>query len=70
MSRVDGGAAKRCPRCHRNTLVFAKRYPFLTATTTATRTGTDPHDGPDRLQYEPAWVCQNPQCDYREIIGA
>jgi len=68
MSNVDG-ATKRCPQCRRKTVVFTRRHPVLTATTALTRTGTDPHDGPDRLQYESAWVCQNPRCDYQEIVG-
>jgi hypothetical protein len=68
MSSVDG-ATKRCPQCHRDTLAFTRRYPVLTAAAAMTRTGTDPHDGPDRLHYESAWVCQNRHCDYRAIIG-
>jgi hypothetical protein len=68
MLSVDS-ATKQCPQCRRKTLVFTRRYPVLTATTALTRTGTDLHDGPDRLQYESAWVCQNTRCDYREFIG-
>jgi hypothetical protein len=67
-SSVDG-PTKQCPKCRRNTFVFTRRYPVLTATSALMRTGTDPHDGLDRLHYESAWVCQNPRCDYREIIG-
>jgi hypothetical protein len=62
-------ATKRCPQCRRNSLMFRERYPVLTHTTTLARTGTDPHDGPDRLRYESAWVCQNLQCGYQEVSG-
>jgi hypothetical protein len=61
------GATKRCPQCRRNTLVFKAHCPVLTATIALARTGTDPHDGSDRLRYASAWVCENPRCDYREI---
>ena len=67
-STVDG-AAKRCPQCRRNTLVFTKRYPVLTDATALKRTGTDAHDGVNRLRYESAWICQNSLCGYREVIG-
>jgi hypothetical protein len=23
----------------------------------------------DRMHYEPAWVCRNGGCDYRELLG-
>jgi CheY-like chemotaxis protein len=62
-------ATTRCPQCRKNTLVFKNRVPIVSATTAWTRTGTDSHDGPDRLQYESAWVCQDPRCDYRERVG-
>jgi hypothetical protein len=61
--------AKRCPQCGTDALVLTRRYPVLAATTESTRTGTEPHDGTDRLRYEAAWVCENPRCHYREIIG-
>jgi hypothetical protein len=66
-SGVDG---RKCPQCRHKTLVFNARYPVLTATNALTRTGTGPHDGSDRLHYESAWVCQNPRCNYREIVGS
>jgi DNA-binding NarL/FixJ family response regulator len=64
----DSGT-KRCPQCRRNTLMLRRHYPVLSATAALTRTGTDPHDRPDRLRYESAWVCQNPRCDYWEAVG-
>jgi hypothetical protein len=50
-------------------LVFKSLPPVLSTATALTRTGTDPHDGPNRLRYTSAWVCLNPRCDYRDIVG-
>jgi hypothetical protein len=61
-------ASNQCPKCRQNTLIFNTHYPVLTATTVLARTGTDPHDGPDRLRYESGWVCENPRCDYHREI--
>jgi hypothetical protein len=63
------GTSRRCPQCRRNTLTFTDHYAVLTGANELVRTGTDAHDGRDRLRYEPAWVCQNPRCDYRELVG-
>ncbi len=59
----------RCPRCGCDTLAFTRRYAVLTAESALLRTGTDPHNGRDRLRYETAWVCQNSHCDYRDLVG-
>jgi hypothetical protein len=68
MPTTDRVTTKQCPQCRR-TLVLTIRYPAVTAMTGSIRTGTEPHDGPDRLHYEQAWVCQNVRCDYRELVG-
>jgi hypothetical protein len=59
---------RTCPRCRQQTLAFTQRFPVWTRATELIRTGTDPHDGKDRLRYEAAWVCQNPRCAYRELV--
>ena len=59
---------RTCPKCRQQTLVFTKRNAVFTRATDLTRTGTDPHDGKDRLVYEAAWVCQNSRCEYRELV--
>jgi hypothetical protein len=59
---------RTCPKCRQHTLAFTNRYAVLTRATELLRTGTDPHDGKDRLRYEAAWVCQNSRCDYRERV--
>lgn len=64
-SSVDG-APRKCPQCRRDTLVFG-RHVVVTSPSELIRTGTDAHDGRDRLRYEMAWVCQNPGCDYRSV---
>lgn len=65
-TRNADGATRRCPQCRCNTLVFKARYPVLTTNISLERTGTDPHDGADRLRYAPTWVCENARCEYRE----
>jgi len=59
---------RQCPECRQTSLRFSTHYPVLTPTTALMRTGTDSHNGPDRLQYASGWICQNPRCDYRDII--
>jgi hypothetical protein len=66
-TRDAGGATRRCPQCRCYTLVFKDHYPVLATGISLERTGTDPHDGADRLRYAPAWVCENARCDYREL---
>jgi hypothetical protein len=68
-NQVVDGATKRCPQCHRHTLVFKQHYPVLMATIALSRTGTYPLGSHNRLQYESAWVCQDSRCDYRELVG-
>jgi CheY-like chemotaxis protein len=63
---VDGGAIE-CPTCGQKTVGFTTHHPVLTDVTALTRTGTDPHDGRERLRYRRAWVCQNPHCNYRYV---
>ena len=50
---------RRCPEC-KGMLKFEPRHPILSASTT----NRSPSEGP---AYLPAWVCQNPRCDYREL---
>lgn len=59
--------AKRCPQCRRGSLVFTKHYPVLTITIALRKTDAFTN-GMDRLRYERAWVCQNPSCDYQELM--
>jgi hypothetical protein len=59
------GDTRRCPQC-RDTLVFSSRYPVLSAGLTLTQPRSS---GPDPVRYEPAWVCRNGGCDYRELMG-
>jgi len=61
---ADEGEMRRCQHC-RGTLTLTRRAVLIVATRSV-RTGTDPHNGTDRLEYEAAWVCQNPKCNYRE----
>src|SRR5205085_12194393 len=70
-SHIKGFMAetKRCPKCRQDTLLFTRRWMTVTATPALARTGTDPHDGRERLSYVSAWVCSTPECDYRELIG-
>jgi hypothetical protein len=53
-----------CPRC-RNTLVFKNHYPVLLV---GTAPGRSASEAGMRIRYEPAWVCRNGCCDYREIV--
>ena len=62
------GTLRRCPKCNRNALVFTRHCPVLADTATLARTGTDPHDGRDRLHYRRAWVCVGSECHYRELV--
>jgi hypothetical protein len=55
-------SSKRCPQCRQNTLLFKSRVPVLSAAMDLRRTGTNPHDGSERLRYESAWVCENVRC--------
>jgi hypothetical protein len=45
-------------------------HAVLTGTMPSIRQGTDPHDGSERFQYQDAWVCENPTCDYRRLESA
>jgi hypothetical protein len=58
------GDTRRCPQC-RDTLVFSSRYPILTVGLALTRPRSEVGDG---VRYEPAWVCRNGGCDYRELV--
>jgi hypothetical protein len=60
---VDGDT-RPCPQC-RNTLVFSSRYPVL-AVGMALASGSY---AAERIRYEPAWVCRNGGCDFREFVG-
>jgi hypothetical protein len=51
---------RRCPQC-KQALVFEARYPVFSTALTVNRDGSGP-------QYQPAWVCRNPNCDYRELV--
>ena len=59
--RAAEGDMRRCPHC-RGTLTLTRR-PVLNVATRSVRTGTEPHNGSDRLEYVAAWVCQNPKCN-------
>jgi len=59
------GDTRQCPQC-RDVLVFSSRYPVLTVGMALTRPRSDVRD---RIRYEPAWVCRNGGCDYRELLG-
>jgi hypothetical protein len=41
-------------------------HPVLSAGLALSRSGADVGD---RIRYEPAWVCRNGGCDYRELVG-
>jgi hypothetical protein len=58
----------RCPQCAQPLKFVA--HAVLTGTMPSIRQGTDPHDGSDRFQYQDAWVCENPTCDYRRLESA
>ena len=58
------GDTRPCPKC-RNTLVFSSRYPVLAVGMALERSA--PEVG-ERIRYEPAWVCRNGGCVYREIV--
>jgi hypothetical protein len=58
------GDTKPCPQC-RDSLVFNRRYPCLRVGAMLVSSARDR----DRIRYEPAWVCRNGGCDYRELIG-
>jgi hypothetical protein len=60
------GDRRQCPQCH-DTLVFTPRHPILAAGMIRAGTETKPAD---RIRHEPAWVCRNGGCDYREFVGA
>ena len=62
------GSMRRCPMCNQNTLVFSRHYAVLADTAALARTGTDPHDGRDRLHYRTAWVCVNAECRYQAFL--
>ena len=57
------GDTKPCPQC-RSTLVYSSRHPVLSA-----RMALGAGSSADGIRYEPAWVCQNGGCDYRELMG-
>src|SRR6185503_14975270 len=57
----------RCPRCAQRLTFVA--HAVITGTAPSVRQGTDPHDGTDRFQYQDAWVCDNPHCDYRKSVN-
>lgn len=63
--RPADGDTRPCPQC-RNTLVFTSRYPVLAVGLALERSGSQIGD---RIRYEPAWVCRNGGCDYRELVG-
>ena len=48
----------------RSTLVYASRHHVL-----AGRLAPGAGSGPDGIRSEPAWVCRNGGCDYRELVG-
>ena len=64
--RAVDGNTRRCPECQ-EALAFTRR-PRLTHQTPSVRTGIELHDGTDRIEYDAAWVCQNPKCHYRERV--
>lgn len=60
---VDGDS-KACPQC-RQTLIFSSNYPVLSVGMALITSGKEEN----RIRYEPAWVCRNGGCDYRELVG-
>jgi CheY-like chemotaxis protein len=62
------GTLRRCPQCNQHTLVLSRHYAVLADTIALARTGTDPHDGRDRLHYRTAWVCVNAECRHRAFL--
>jgi hypothetical protein len=58
------GETKPCPHC-RQTLVFQPRYRVL-AIGLLMQPGAVPAD---RIRFQPAWVCRNGGCVYRELGG-
>ena len=64
LTPIDGDT-KRCPHCHQ-TLVFNSRYPILAARLTL---GSEAYP-PEPVRHEPAWVCRNGGCGYRELVGS
>lgn len=61
---LERTSIRRYPQCC-EPLRLDAHYPALTARVTLVLAG-DRSDGP---RYEHAWVCDNPRCDYRELIG-
>jgi hypothetical protein len=59
------GDTKACPQC-RQTLVFNSSYPVLSVGMALITSG---REEPNGIRYEPAWVCRNGGCDYRELVG-
>ena len=62
---VREGATRQCPEC-RGTLVLRHRHPTITVGAIFERMGAE---RVNRIRYEPAWVCQSPRCDHREVVG-
>lgn len=58
------GDTKACPQC-RQTLVFNNSHPVLSVGMALTISGKETNG----IRYEPAWVCRNGGCDYRELVG-
>jgi hypothetical protein len=58
------GAPRACPRCG-SQLRFALRAPVLAGE------GIEPLDDEedrDELRFESAWLCQNADCAYRDVV--
>lgn len=70
MQSVDAdGVTKRCPQCRRDSVMFTRHYLVLAITIAWTETGATIDDIGFNRRYEPAWVCQNPNCDYQDLVG-
>jgi hypothetical protein len=58
MPTQAGPVIRRCPKC-REPLWLSTRYPVVNGDTT--RSGV-------ALQFHEAWLCENPRCNYHELL--
>jgi hypothetical protein len=58
------GAQRACPRCGAQ-LRFALRAPVMTAEGAES---FDDEEDSDELRFESAWLCQNADCAYRDVV--
>jgi hypothetical protein len=59
---------RRCPRCGKNTLIFAPSVAVIVQPAPSRRLDDDSEDRKLRLQYKPAWLCRHEKCRHVRLL--